>query len=335
MTWADLPDGCVEHISMYLPKLSKAVMASALMSPPATTATGVLAPSRPLTRARLLVSPLEEGQFDVVDFGELDESLASQLTDADVCNILSCIEAGSNVKRLKLAGCSGITGSGLEPIRGSSVLEQIDLRRLAKKEHYHRPENFSLSLPTILPIISSIFTKEGSKLKHLSLPLNWCCLFSSWQTSTAASETLRGFLSLYEQYLSRRQITCEHTNTWRGTLCGKACPGSSGEDDIYPDTWIVREHGMHTNPRDGCQNATCYECLRFICNECRESERIATCAICLRDYCDVCVETVECKSCCEFDNVWGNAGRASGATAFFVAAVPLPTNAAIASSPDA
>ena len=71
-----------------------------------------------------------ERQWRALDFGDIEKSLASKLTDGYVNAILRCVGAVRNVKTLKLTGCVNITGSGLEPLRGSSVLEQLaDLAR--------------------------------------------------------------------------------------------------------------------------------------------------------------------------------------------------------------
>lgn len=53
--------------------------------------------------------------------------MASKLTDDDLRDTLLCVNAGDKLKRIKLTNCVSITGHGLEPLRGSSVLEQIDL----------------------------------------------------------------------------------------------------------------------------------------------------------------------------------------------------------------
>lgn len=66
-------------------------------------------------------------EWGTLDFGEIEKSLAKKLTDYDVC-----IAALTNLKILRLAGCVNITGHGLEPLRGSLHLEQLDLSLVKK-----------------------------------------------------------------------------------------------------------------------------------------------------------------------------------------------------------
>lgn len=69
-----------------------------------------------------------------LDFLDIDKSLAERLTDDHLKNILINIDARNHLKVLKLTGCKGITGIGLEPLRESRVLELIDLSLLKLHE---------------------------------------------------------------------------------------------------------------------------------------------------------------------------------------------------------
>ena len=56
------------------------------------------------------------------------------MTDKDLAAILVCIDAKNNLKRLNLTHCFGIVGTGLEPLRGSVVLEKLDLGLVRQME---------------------------------------------------------------------------------------------------------------------------------------------------------------------------------------------------------
>ena len=71
-------------------------------------------------------------QWDTLDFGDVEKSLASKITEELMQELLQYIGAKSKVKKLKLTGCINITGFGLSPLRASAVLEQIDLSLVAK-----------------------------------------------------------------------------------------------------------------------------------------------------------------------------------------------------------
>ena len=66
-------------------------------------------------------------QWDSLDFTEIEKELAARLTDDDIKAVLWCIDAANKVKRLSLAHCVNITGSCLEQLRGSQIIEQIHL----------------------------------------------------------------------------------------------------------------------------------------------------------------------------------------------------------------
>ncbi|KAL7525408.1 hypothetical protein ACHAXR_000991, partial [Thalassiosira sp. AJA248-18] len=96
-----------------------------------------------------------------LDFGNMERSslnrFAATLTDDDVSATLICIDAQHCLRRLKLQGCLKIVGSGLEPLRGSLALEQIDLST----------ESPVLSDAIVLPIIESILDARGNSLKYI------------------------------------------------------------------------------------------------------------------------------------------------------------------------
>ena len=93
----------------------------------------------------------------IIDFAECDAA-TDGLDDDDANAVLACAMAmGYAIKRLRL-GCVGITGRGLELLRGSTSLEQLDLAQV--------PE---ISLEGLLPILQSIGDAEGNTLRQLLL----------------------------------------------------------------------------------------------------------------------------------------------------------------------
>jgi hypothetical protein len=105
----NLPSSALTHIASFLAVPSRALFAVALSvtSEESLTIVGT--------------------QCEILDFGEIHKDLAAKLTDDDIRDILIRVNAVNRVKRLRLAGCINITGAGLEPLRGSSVIEQIVL----------------------------------------------------------------------------------------------------------------------------------------------------------------------------------------------------------------
>ncbi|EOD14228.1 hypothetical protein EMIHUDRAFT_246343 [Emiliania huxleyi CCMP1516] len=54
---------------------------------------------------------------------------AEKLTDGMLAKLLERVQAKQHTETVSLAGCTRIDGSGLEPLRGSTVLRTVDLRR--------------------------------------------------------------------------------------------------------------------------------------------------------------------------------------------------------------
>eukprot|EP00985_Skeletonema_marinoi_P001863 scaffold758_cov116-Skeletonema_marinoi.AAC.4 len=110
----DLPSGILAHAASFLAEPSKALFAIALDGNSAVS---------PNERSAAIVG----NQWSILDFGGIEKELAVKLNDDDIEKVLLCIDAVNRVKRLKLTNCVNITGVGLEPLRGSLIIEQIDL----------------------------------------------------------------------------------------------------------------------------------------------------------------------------------------------------------------
>ena len=86
------------------------------------------------TSNAIIISTADDDGWDVLDFDDIQKSLANKLTDDHIDEILRSIDAVNNLKVLKLAGCTKITGSGLEVLRSATALEQIDMSLVGKHE---------------------------------------------------------------------------------------------------------------------------------------------------------------------------------------------------------
>jgi hypothetical protein len=94
-----------------------------------------------------------------IDFGDRGDDVTSKLTDKDVYHILNCVDAVNNLERLFLTHCYKVKGHGLEPLSGSTRLQQIDLSLLSRFEAPTSPDDNvedSLSTEAIVPLMNSI-----------------------------------------------------------------------------------------------------------------------------------------------------------------------------------
>jgi len=191
--------------------------------------------------------------------------------------VLISIDAVNNVKRLKLTNCIKITGTGLQPLRGSTVIKQIDLSLV--NDHYKSPVlNTSNSCDRVLPILDSIIAGEGCALMYLRFPAK----FRDMEERSTESE-FHAFVLRYNQMWGNREaISCFG--------CNKVIPGDENE---WIETHLCYEYGF--------QGYTCYRCLKHYCYRCEidgvTKPRITHCCSCTRDYCADCLEMTACHFC--------------------------------------
>jgi len=131
----DLPIGILLDVSEYLSKPSKALLAVAMT---ASTSQALwkkdinLQPQLSEISTAIISPSL---QWQTLDFSDVDKSLSENLSDDDIAALLTCINAKDTLKKLILTGLVNIVGHGLYPLRGSNVLEQVDLSLASKYEN--------------------------------------------------------------------------------------------------------------------------------------------------------------------------------------------------------
>ena len=155
---SDLPSGILTHVANYLDAPSRLFFAAALATHQNTTASD--------ERNTAIVG----NEWSTLDFGDIEKDLVVRLSDGDISAVLQCIDAFNRVKKLKLTNCINITGVGLEPLRGSTTIEQIDLSLFYDRKHPDFCPAPLISCEFVLPILDSIIEREGSLLRHLHLP---------------------------------------------------------------------------------------------------------------------------------------------------------------------
>ncbi|KAL3804401.1 hypothetical protein HJC23_011329 [Cyclotella cryptica] len=179
--------------------------------------------------------------WGTLDFGQLEEDLSRNLTDNHLKTVLLCVDAVSRIKTLRLANCISITGAGLEPLRGSAIIEKIDLSLVGDHESPILDVEPSLSCDFVLPILDSIIERDGNALKYLQFP-------HAWQKERPVDPNFCRFISRYNaMFNSQNTISCLECNT------------SLPEEDLY---WIGPDEDAQYF---GTQNYTCYRCTKHFC----------------------------------------------------------------------
>jgi len=254
---SDLPIGFIVDVSAYLSKPSRALLAVAFSAPSSSWKNNNL--MHRLSPISTAIVPAT--QWDILDFEDVEKELANKLTDDDISAVLKCINAHDMLKRLKLCGCINITGIGLNPLQGSTVLEQIDVSLAPKYGRQEISPEAKISQEITATILDSIISTNGCSLKYIQFPERW--------RRGAKIQAIKTFQDRFNRYLDSRCISC--------AMCSKKMGnGTSNCDSGY---WMS---GLF-------QNSICNDCLEPICDVCSDDNgHLYYCSTCEKDYCKTC-----------------------------------------------
>ena len=109
----NIPDAFLSHVAIYLAKPQQALFAIALYTHQTTTTDSNSSTSSSEwvalnTKSNVIISATSRDQWQELDFGDIEKSLAAKLTDDHARSILSCVDAPTNLKTLKLTGCMNV-----------------------------------------------------------------------------------------------------------------------------------------------------------------------------------------------------------------------------------
>ncbi len=258
---SDLPSAVLTHVACYLDAPTRAFFAASLSDQNAAAASN--------ERNIAIV----DHEWSTLDFGDIEKDLVIRLTDDDISSILMCIDAGNKLKMLKLTNCLHITGAGLEPLRGSTIIKQIDLSLVGKHQSPKLSSLPPISCQFVLPILDSIIGREDCALKHLQFPKVW--------RKEEREGQFDQFLHRYDNALLNRGIS--------------SCSKCSCNLPTDYEHWI-----QFGGDLCGIQNDTCCECLKYYCHECDDDEGeywLNYCEKCERQLCLDCQSMKHCTEC--------------------------------------
>ena len=263
-------------------------------------------------------------------FEDVEESVAARLTDGDISGILVCIDAVNNLKLLRLSRCTNVRGDGLAPLRGSVVLEKIDLSIVSVEHESLTGETPIISIGATVPILQSIISTAGNALFAIHLPSVW---------HDRQSKKLCQVLGDLPQTCTRNI----NNLVWNGNhliLSGEKCSKWTGiDDDEIGQTvfFYIRKVSMDCSDCGGDWYLTTHttngtndlaitsernaglrscSCGLILCNKCVYEYNLNTCAVCKeikcqsscglfhcqfcdRYLCEDCGEKVTCENLCE------------------------------------
>lgn len=262
----------IVDVSAYLSKPSRAILAVAFTSFSWHLANWI---KDDLHRRQSPISKafISASQWDILDFEDTERKLVNKLTDNDINAILKCINAKYTLKKIKLCGCVKITGIGLNPLRGSVVLEQIDLSLIEKHDNPNNDLKSEISEESIVAVLNSIISADGCSLKHITFPPEW-----RGGNAYSESESLNQFRQRYNILYDRRRLNCSKCNA-----------------EISNIEWMTSGSRMF-------HNNVCYDCLKPFCDDCTDeggdevNKVLKFCGRCDKDLCVDCVPRTECTN---------------------------------------
>ncbi len=297
-TILDLPIESLTHVASYLTTPSRALFTVALALAHVDSSKknpGTL--WRQYERHAVsidTITALNGYNRDTLDFADVETDLASRLSDYDVHAVLIIIDAANRLKTLRLSHCTNITGSCLEPLRGSLVLEKIDLSLVGDNESPKIEMDPTAHLPImsfehILPILDSIIHRNGNSLRHIQFPhISRAIVLGKYP----GSSEFRQFVTRYNEMWKKRGVI--------------GCSKCHADINACGDTaYMHSNRWMHIF---GIQFNTCYGCTRHFCDDCSskvvvaddekgriDTQMLAFCTHCQKYYCADCKRMERCQ----------------------------------------
>jgi len=233
-------------------------------------------------------------QWEVLDFVDIPVSLASRLSDDDLGAMLVCIDAEHKLKQLKLTHCANVVGNGFEPLRGSTVVEKLDLGLVRQFEApYLRKgmapgvrnyeflfDDAKLSEGPVCAIIDSILRGEDDSFDRLQYP-------HTWSVNSSEPHTL---VPLYDNNVLRsermKQLVDEHNIIVNKFTCCLYF-GYEDEKDLCSSLEdSLDDESLGLDLVDSCIRCNgddyftvCSNCNDIVCYDCCDADKCYDCDI--------------------------------------------------------
>ena len=264
-------------------------------------------------------------QFSTLDVTQLNQrgrsglggQPAARLTDRQLRALLQNCKAVERCKVLNLTGCLRIRGQGLDPLRGSCVLREIDLRLRgsANINNSHREVDADVVLPILSsmpPIVANLVPAALAPGYTNSLGLSLVKFNQANRDATNIysrfTETIGDWLSEFHESLRRQaeehRTACGYchrsvmevavadgTESWKmGIAYCQCCQKYSCGDGSCPCTRDCEE----------CSVQCCQPMGRESQSQCPNHKMIYSCQKCNRFQCEDCFDGFMCSNddCC-------------------------------------
>ena len=174
MNIQDLPNETLTKIAGYLTFPSQSLVAVALTAESAkfrmiTDESQILKVSKEIVTSSIISS---SDDWDTVDFGDIESSLAARLSDDDIESIfvglLRCV-LDHRVRSVFFTGCTGVKGQCIRPLRYFSNLLQVDLSLVGRYSGTYETDVCSLEHDAVIDSLN-LHVRRWGCLKLVYLP---------------------------------------------------------------------------------------------------------------------------------------------------------------------
>ena len=255
-----LPDAVLNHLALFLPQSSRALLGAALSTNDKCNWTN--------------------DEWDTLDFSDLDKDLAAKLTDDDLYHVLKWIDATWRLRILKLTGCVNVIGHGLRILNGAINLRQIDLSLVGRRESTAVVPKPALAQAVVLPILSQMVNSKHVDIKHIQMPKHWRIIDNN--------SGLKQFFALYSKSLAKECVDCSECNE-------HICRGGEGTDWMMENG--LQKFTCYQCMDSFCNQCNadiCGTCEKLLCGKCGP---VVTCSSCSETACDDCKSMDVCGTC--------------------------------------
>ena len=241
--------------------------------------------------------------WEEINMNNVEEKYQKRFRDKHLEAILRRSNSVLLTQRLSLNGCRALRGSGIAPLRGSTMLKEIYLTFRGGEQTHRDPildaDTICEVLGSMPPLVNSAASNPLIGLKRIefdSLDFDRPVLIS--KNRRASKDKLEAFLVRFGSQLSHatRCVDCQ-------------IPIRSRVEEITgaaaSENWISSEaricfcphcKGIVCGNKDsGCRKVNfCDSCGSNGCNKCQEMEE---CRLCEEIYCVDCSEVTKCGQC--------------------------------------
>ena len=211
---------------------------------------------------------------------------------------------------MRLRVLKKFVGHGLEPLRGSVVLEEFDASNIYFQTWGNRNQP-SLSEAAVVPILESIIDSDGNNLRNVSLPSKWCT------EKSRNVPPLSEFYTKFNALMLSKEIKCVE--------CSKLCEGNNENtcqvcckricedcDNDHEDEWgesdpFIRScDNCSKNLCESCgEHRVCIGCDSVYCSLCANNDGVDAATYCESESCENGSLCNGCRVPEEHDDCWG------------------------------